>query len=421
MVEVLVGVGAWAAPDDFFDVVARQYLGGEVGRECQNQIEFDDVALNTYPWVTVWVVGHSALHLPKVRPSVSRSGLPFPPLVLSVCAWECYLVAFCWKRKGPRKETKIKKPFSNQIDPFSNQNDSDGISVFCLMTWHLIPYLWGWVWEVGHSALHFPTQYIQGEPFGTALPTISPVWVWAVLLKRRKGKQYKVYENETGGLVLTTTNHMESVRYLKWPRMTPKCSICFIFGLFDCYSSVFVQLRWAKPISEKLGHFLVTANHMEGVWYLKWPQNDLFALFLDFLIAIRLSSSNYAVCSYTYLHHLQSHVQSILGEAWTLLRKFKSVYWSRFLWWILPYSYYNSSDSPGKIQFTVCELNWKLVRFLELLESLHYTLMFHPNPKREWSPLFKSRESRSYQIIESEINTQTQKMARAWGYEYVRL
>lgn len=54
-----------------------------------NQIEFDDVALNTYPWVSVWVVGHSALHLPKVRPSVSRSGLPFPPLVLSVRAWEC--------------------------------------------------------------------------------------------------------------------------------------------------------------------------------------------------------------------------------------------------------------------------------------------------------------------------------------------
>ena len=50
--------------------------------------EFDDVALNTYPWVSVWVVGHSALHLPKVRPSVSRSWLPFPPLVLSVCSWE---------------------------------------------------------------------------------------------------------------------------------------------------------------------------------------------------------------------------------------------------------------------------------------------------------------------------------------------
>ena len=74
-------------------------LGGErKGRKRQKfkskmpfskSIEFDDVALNTYPWVSVWVVGHSALHLPKVRPSVSRSGLPFPPLVLSVRAWEC--------------------------------------------------------------------------------------------------------------------------------------------------------------------------------------------------------------------------------------------------------------------------------------------------------------------------------------------
>ena len=118
---------------------------------------------------------------------------------------------------------------------------------FCFLfdEWHLIPYLWGWVWEVGHSALHFPTQYIQGEPFGTALPTTSPVWVWAVLLKEEKREAYKVYGMRlvVGGLVLTTTNLMESVRYLKWPQMTPKWSICFIFGLFGCYSSVFVQLR----------------------------------------------------------------------------------------------------------------------------------------------------------------------------------
>ena len=300
------------------------------------------MALNTYPWVSVWVVGHSALHLPKVRPSVSRSGLPFPPLVLSVCAWECYLVAFCWKRKGPRKETKIKKPFSNQIDPFSNQNDSDGISVFCLMTWHLIPYLWGWVWEVGHSALHFPTQYIQGEPFGTALPTImSPVWVWAVLLKEEKREaiqslrewdwwsRFDHHEPYGKCAVLKMTSNDPKMIYLLyfwtfWLQFVclRPTTLCVVTSTYTICNLTF------NPISEKLGHFLVTANHMEGVWYLKWPQNDLFALFLDFLIAIRLSSSNYAVCSYTYLHHLQSHVQSILGEAWTLLRKFKSVYWS---------------------------------------------------------------------------------------------
>lgn len=54
MVEVLM---LGPRRDDFFDVVARQYLGGEKRtRKRQkskmpfsNQIEFDDVALNTYP------------------------------------------------------------------------------------------------------------------------------------------------------------------------------------------------------------------------------------------------------------------------------------------------------------------------------------------------------------------------------------
>lgn len=58
MVEVLM---LGPRRDDFFDVVARQYFGGELGgrrtekrdkiQKChsQNQIEFDDVALNTYP------------------------------------------------------------------------------------------------------------------------------------------------------------------------------------------------------------------------------------------------------------------------------------------------------------------------------------------------------------------------------------
>ena len=63
MVEVLM---LGPRRDDFFDVVARQYLGGgvrvrSVEREkdrdkrqkskmpFSNQIEFDDVALNTYP------------------------------------------------------------------------------------------------------------------------------------------------------------------------------------------------------------------------------------------------------------------------------------------------------------------------------------------------------------------------------------
>jgi len=89
MVEVLVlgraGMTFWCC--------GAPILWGGVGREkdqkrdkiqkchSQNQIEFDDVALNTYPWVSVWVVGRSALYLTKVRPSVSRSGLPFPPLV----------------------------------------------------------------------------------------------------------------------------------------------------------------------------------------------------------------------------------------------------------------------------------------------------------------------------------------------------
>ena len=78
-------------------------LGGErKGRKRQKfkskmpfskSIEFDDVALNTYPWVSVWVVGHSALHLPKVRPSVSRSWLPFLSLVLSVRAWESTMLS----------------------------------------------------------------------------------------------------------------------------------------------------------------------------------------------------------------------------------------------------------------------------------------------------------------------------------------
>ena len=221
------------------------------------------MALNTYPWVSVWVVGHSALHLPKVRPSVSRSGLPFPPLVLSVCAWECYLVAFCWKRKGPRKETKIKKPFSNQIDPFSNQNDSDGISVFCLMTWHLIPYLWGWVWEVGHSALHFPTQYIQGEPFGTALPTImSPVWVWAVLLKEEKREA------------------IQSLREWDW------------WSRFDHH----------EPYG-KCAVLKMTSND---------PKMFYLLYFWTFwLLFVCLRPTTLRVGSYIYLHHLQSYLRSI--------------------------------------------------------------------------------------------------------------
>ena len=205
------------------------------------------------------------------------------------------------------------------------------------------------MWEVGHSALHFPTQYIQGEPFGTALLTISsPVWVWAVLLKEEKREA------------------IQSLREWDW------------WSRFDHH----------EPYG-KCAVLKMTSNDPKMIFLL------YFWTFWLLLVCLRPTT----LCVVT-LHHLQSYV-----------------YWSRFLWWILPYSYYNSSDSPGKIQFTVCELNWKLIRFLELLESLHYTLMFHPNPKREWSPLFESRESRSYQIIESEINTQTQKMARARGYE----
>jgi len=183
--------------------------------------------------------------------------------------------AFCWKRKGPRKETKIEKPFLKskwtifdqkeqfslkfthsqikmtarmtfwccgantlggkgcvrsverekdrekrqafsltiqskwtiltQIYTFSNQNDpSQIISAFCLMTWHLIPYLWGWVWVVGHSALHFPTQYPRWA-VRHSLPTISPVWVYAGLLKEEKREAIQSLWERTGGLVLTTT------------------------------------------------------------------------------------------------------------------------------------------------------------------------------------------------------------------------
>ena len=96
---------AWAAPAGWlFWCCGAPILGGERKgpRKRQkskmpfsNQIEFDDVALNTYPWVSVWVVGHSALHLPKVRPSVSRSWLPFPSLVLSVRSWE-YTMLSCY-------------------------------------------------------------------------------------------------------------------------------------------------------------------------------------------------------------------------------------------------------------------------------------------------------------------------------------
>ena len=104
MVEVLV---AAVASDDFFDVVARNNLGGSLGGKSES--------------------------------------------------------AFCWKRKGPRKETKIEKPFLKSKRTIFNQKEQFSlkfthsqikmthlkskwlrwpaacISAFCLMTWHLIP------------------------------------------------------------------------------------------------------------------------------------------------------------------------------------------------------------------------------------------------------------------------------------------
>ena len=95
--------------------------------------------------------------------------------------------------------------------------------------------------------------------------------------------------------LLVIANRMESVWYLNDPKMTWRQVFCLIFGLFG----------------------LTHTNHMEvcGTQMTpKWSICFIFGLFDCF----RLSSSNsLCVGSYIYLHHLQSYVQSNLGEAWT--------------------------------------------------------------------------------------------------------
>jgi len=119
--------------------------------------------------------------------------------------------AFCWKRKGPRKETSL------LIDNSIKMNNSHSNLHILKSKWPISNHFCflfddvalntislRWVWVVGHSALHFPTQYPRWA-VRHSLPTISPVWVYAGLLKEEKREAIQSLWERTGGLVLTTT------------------------------------------------------------------------------------------------------------------------------------------------------------------------------------------------------------------------
>jgi hypothetical protein len=114
--------------------------------------------------------------------------------------------------------------------------------------------------------------------------------------------------------------------------MTPKCSICFIFGLFDLLfvclrpttlrvvTSQYLHLHHLQSyVQSNLGEAWTSSRYGEPYGkcaVLKMTSNDPKMIYLLYfwtfwLLFVCLRPTTLRVGSYIYLHHLQSYLRSI--------------------------------------------------------------------------------------------------------------